>query len=172
MAARAHVASFGDMRKRFEIAAKRANDNEALTATVSCKIVLGRYRRVQEQFKKNDDADRKRTGVGRKLTQMNEMLSMMRWERDDLDAKRAAQTKAQREKEEVKDCIGRQAVEASMSRKKRKESEGSASDGENSDEPSAKKKRPVRAVALSGELAQFGAQLLGAEELRASADQE
>ena len=138
----------------------------AFEEKASWKSVQDRYRRLQEQFDKDDDADRGRSGVGGGVTEMEELLSMMREERDDLDAKKTAETKAEKEREKEKDHVGRQVVEAALSRKKRKTLDTDDSEEEREAEKSAKKKKGSFRQVLTGELAEFGAQLKKADECR------
>ena len=84
----------------------RCNANAVVVAPVTWKSVRDRYKRIQEQFDKADNANQKMPGVGGDVGEMDELLMEMRQKRDDIAAEKTADKDAQRQRDAEKERIG------------------------------------------------------------------
>ena len=82
-AAKVNVAIRGEVRTRFETAAKCANKSEIATAPVTWTGLQDRYLKVPALFDKRDVSMRARSEVEKDLTEIDELPSAMKEERDD-----------------------------------------------------------------------------------------
>ena len=113
-AANAHDAACGENGKRYGDAASNFNANLTVVQTVTWKSVRDRYKRVQEQFDKSDNANQRLSGVGGEIGEMEELLMGMREACDDLAVQKTAKKTAQQETDREKEMIGQALVEMSL----------------------------------------------------------
>lgn len=104
--AKAHIASFGETRKRFDQAAARANENPGLREKVAWKSVQDRFKRLQEVHTKRDRWNQRASGVGGEVGEMEEVLSSMRESKEDIKEKRYADRKEATRVEAEKERMG------------------------------------------------------------------
>jgi hypothetical protein len=69
-ASKAHSASFGSNREHFAVAAEPANANPAMQTSVSSKGIQDRYGKLQALFDRRDAAQRKMSGIGGKVVEL------------------------------------------------------------------------------------------------------
>ena len=141
-ASKAHIASFGTKRERFAVAAERANANPAMKTSVSSKSIQDRYVKLQTLFDRGDAAQRKMSGVGGEVGELEELLGEMQEARDDLETQQAAQRTAAKEREEAKERIGKELVVRALHRDCRNDEEGSS--GSEFEEKQPRKKKSKR----------------------------
>ena len=65
-----------------------------------------RYKRLQEKFDRNDNANQRISGVGGEVSEMEELLMAMREARDDLDMEKNAKNTAELELDRRKEAVG------------------------------------------------------------------
>ena len=116
-AVKAHVACRGEVRTRFETAAECANKSEILTAPVTWKGLQDRYLKVQALFDKRDVSMRVKSGVEEDMTEMDELLSAMKEERDDNTRAKEELKLTARNKKEKEDELGALVRERAMRRR-------------------------------------------------------
>lgn len=86
-ASNALVAVFGTTQKRFQIAARIANENPSMRSPVTWKAVQDHYKPLQELFYKNDNSNQRLYAVkGGPMGELDELLCMIREAREDQDA--------------------------------------------------------------------------------------
>lgn len=73
-AANANLAAFGESRQRFAKAAEKMNANAKVQQKVTCNIVRNRYKRMQEQFDREDSFHQRLSGVGAEIGGLDELL--------------------------------------------------------------------------------------------------
>jgi hypothetical protein len=122
-AAKAHIASFGTKRERLAAAAERANANPTMKTAVTSKSIQDRYVKLQKIYDRGDAAQRKMSGVGGDVGELDELLAGMQQDRDDLETNRAAERSAATEREEVKERIGKELVVRALNSDCRNEGE-------------------------------------------------
>lgn len=118
VAIKAHVASYGTVSRSFEEAPEKANANPGMKEPVTAKCAQDRYKRLRFLFDRSDNRDRNRSGVGGEIMKMDEILLMMREERDDLEETRRAQKKTVSELYDKKERVGRKSLSMTTSRRK------------------------------------------------------
>ena len=69
-----HVSAFGEARRRYQEAANNLNTTVSVAQNVTGKTVRDRYKRLQEKFDRNDNANQRMSGVGREVGEMEELL--------------------------------------------------------------------------------------------------
>lgn len=94
---------------------------------VAWEGVGDRYKRIQKTFDKRDNCERKISGIGGEVGEMDELLMDMRQARDDIFAQKACEKTAQRERHDEKDRIGKELV-ASDSKYKKEELQSASVD--------------------------------------------
>ena len=170
-ASSAHLAAFGETRATFGQAAAKVNENEAMKEKVTWKSVRDRYKKIQEKFDKRDNCERRISGSGGEVGEMDELLMEMKQARDDILAQKACEKTAQRERDDEKDQIGRELL-ASGSKHKEEESR-SASDDEKM--RSARKKVKTKGLRVDSSMdmaAAFSLNLRDADLARVELDRE
>ena len=141
-ASKVHIASFGTKRERFAVAAERANANPAMHINVTSMSIQDRYVKLQTLHDRGDAAQRKMSGVGGEVGELEELLGEMQEARDDLDTQQAAQRTAAKEREEAKEWIGEELVVRALHRDCRNDEEGSS--GSEFEEKQPRKKKSKR----------------------------
>jgi len=176
-AAEAHIAGFGETRKRFEKAAGLLGENPLFTTKISWKQVQDRYRRLQEQYNSHDNENQRLSGVGGgEMGELADLLMMMREARDDMDAKKTVDKETRKKDDEEKEEAGRRLVAASTSRRRsatESETINLEDDEDDLSSQSARKKRRTSTPAPPGsEMEAFGAQMKEAEIARVELEKE
>jgi hypothetical protein len=87
-ASKAHIASFGTKRERFAAAADRANSNPDMRTNVTSKSIQDRHVKLQALYERDDAAQRKMSGVGDEVGELEELLGSMQEARADLDTQK------------------------------------------------------------------------------------
>ena len=168
-AANAHVAAFGENGKRYGDAASNFNANPSVFQTVTWKSVRDRYKRLQEQFHKSDNANQRLSGVGGEVGEIEELLMEMREARDDLAVQKTAKKTAQQETDREKEIIGQALVEMSL---KRRASDNAREESIEEFPSSAKKTKRLKRMESGGEMELFGAHLRDADLARIELERE
>ena len=83
-ASKAHVASYGEIHKKFATAATKANLNKNLSVRVTAKSIQDRYKKIQDAFDRRDAKDRRLSGVGGEIGELGGLLSMMAEARNEI----------------------------------------------------------------------------------------
>ena len=125
-AVRAHLAEFGETKKRFAAAAERLRENVHFRdkTNVGWKTIQDRYKRLQDQYDKNDSDNQRLSGVGGgEMGELADLLMTLMEARDDLEAKKKTAKLAEERKEEVQERMGRLLMVAAQKRKSSKDSE-------------------------------------------------
>jgi hypothetical protein len=146
-ASKAHIASFGNKRDLFTVAAGRANANPAMNTTVTSKSIQDRYLKLQTFYDRGETAQRKMSGVGGEVGELEELLGAMQEARADLEMKQTAERSAAREREEQKERLGKELVARSLRRDGRSNEESSS--GSEVEEKRPRAKRSKRAAPQS-----------------------
>ena len=171
-AAKAHIAGCGDINNRFAQAASRANLNKKLSQKVTAKSIQDRYKKIQHGFDRRDAADRKLSGVGGEIGELDELLGMMAEGRNDVEKEKMAVKAAQEEKEAKKERVGRELVASSLIRKRGSSADEGYTEGDNDvDMGSAKKRRGRVHTLAENELKGFGNALKESDLARISFEQ-
>jgi len=97
-ACKAHIAPTGETRELFELTACKANATKKLSSSVTRKCLQDRFKRLQGRFDKDNLAQRRMSVIGGEVTEIEELLSLMREDRNGIAAKR----NAKREKKELR----------------------------------------------------------------------
>lgn len=170
-AARAHIAGFGETRRKFENVAANVNENPSMNQKVTWKSVQDRYKRLQADFDKSDKRNQMMSGVGGEVGELEELLMEMREARDDMDSKKGADRAAQKAADEEKERVGQELVAASL---KRKQADVEEIEVSTDDETPRKKRTSRRTVenAAEKDLGKFGKVLHDADLARISFERE
>jgi hypothetical protein len=172
-ASKAHIASFGTKRELFAVAAERANANPAMKTSVSSKSIQDRYVKLQTLFDRGDAAQRKMSGVGGEVGELEELLGEMQEARDDLETQQVAQRTAAREREEAKERIGKELVVRALRRDFRNDEEvSSGSDFEEKQPRKKKSKRNTTDNNITDDMKGFGECLREADLARVAVERE
>jgi hypothetical protein len=172
-ASKAHIASFGTKRELFAVAAERANANPAMKTSVSSKSIQDRYVKLQTLFDRGDAAQRKMSGVGGEVGELEELLCEMQEARDDLETQQVAQRTAAREREEAKERIGKELVVRALRRDFRNDEEvSSGSDFEEKQPRKKKSKRNTTDNNITDDMKGFGECLREADLARVAVERE
>jgi len=75
------------------------------------KSVLDRFKKIQDAFDKKDAAERRMSGVGGEVTEMEEILGMMAKMKDSSTKEQNAEKEEKRRQEVEKDKIGEELME-------------------------------------------------------------
>eukprot|EP00171_Calliarthron_tuberculosum_P017460 IDg17460t1 len=73
-AAKAHLAPFGDVLKRFATAAERANKNQNLKNKVTTKRLQDRFKKLMDVFEKKDASERMMSGISGQIGEVEDLL--------------------------------------------------------------------------------------------------
>ena len=155
-AAGAHLAAFGETRGKLQEAAGKVNENAAVHEKVSWKTVRDCYKHILDQLDKRDICERRMSGIGGEVGQLDELLMDMQQAREDLLATMTAEKTGQRERDEEKDRIGK-ALVASATKRNPTDS-GRNTEGEDGPTPKKAKSKSARA-APSMDMAAFSLNL-------------
>ena len=168
-AANAHVAAFGENCKRYVDAASNFNANLSVVQTVTWKSVRDRYKRLQEQFDKSNNANQRLSGVPGEIREMKELLIAMPEAHVDLSVQKTAKKTAQQETGLEKEIIGQALVEMSL---KRRSADDAREESAEEVPASAKNTKRVKRMESGGEMERFGAHLRDADLARIELERE
>lgn len=173
-ASKGHIAAFGSTRKRFAAAAQAVNDNTAMRTSVTWKSVQDRYKRLQEVFDREDNANKVLSGVsGGAMGELDELLMGMREARDDLDAHKKAEHMERRAMDEAKERAGLALVDAATTRRSEEDDEvAEVVDGTSASGSGRKKRRINLGFGDTGDIDQFGLHLKEADMERVALERE
>jgi hypothetical protein len=101
--------------------------------------------KLQTLFDRGDAAQRKMSGVGGEVGELEELLCEMKEPRDDLETQQVAQRTGARESEEAKECIGKELVVRALRRDFRNDEE--VSSGSDFEEKQPRKNKSKRNTA-------------------------
>jgi hypothetical protein len=87
-----------------------------MKTAVTSKSIQDRYVKLQKIYDRGDAAQRKMSGVGGDVGELDELLAGVQEARDDLQTNRAAERSAAREQEEAKERIGKELVVRALNR--------------------------------------------------------
>lgn len=114
-ACKAHIARNGETKDMFELAAVKANATKRLHCSISWKSLQDRYKRIQARFDRDDRTEQRMSGIGGEVSEMDEILAIMKEERDDLNVqrneKKDKEDKRMKEKERLGSVIRMRATE-------------------------------------------------------------
>ena len=174
-AANAHVAGYGEIQKSFAVATENANCNPSLSAKVTAKSLQDRYKKLLENFRRADAADRRMSGVGGEMCEMDELLGMMEEARNDVQEKQSALKLARERQDAEKERLGKELVSRSLARRKSDgvDIEAGESFCNDDEPPRTKRKLGKRGEKETiGELASFGESLRQADIARIDIERE
>ena len=147
----AHVPPYGKTTELFQMAANGANKNANFSVEVTWKSVHDRFHRLLDDFEKRDAKAQKMSGVSEDVGEAEELLSMMKEARDDVEEEKRKQRDALKRADEEKLQAGKQIVQMATSRgavrKRNNEPSGGAGAGnadEDEDAPVKKKRNAPR----------------------------
>ena len=95
-AAGGHLAAFGETRGKFKEAESKVSENAAMHENVSWKTVRDRYKRIQDQFDKRDSCERRMSGIGVEIGELDKLLTDMPQGREYLLGTKTAEKTVQR----------------------------------------------------------------------------
>jgi hypothetical protein len=147
-AAKAHVAPYGDIRARFEIAAARASENERMGAELNAKSVHDRYVKLQRAFDKKDKEAQRMSGIEEEVTELDEILAQLREERDDCENRKQNQKYREKQCNDIKEFLGAEIRDLALKRSGSRDTD-KLSSGESSH---AVKKRKTASDSLQGSI--------------------
>jgi hypothetical protein len=172
-ASKAHIASFGTKRERFAAAAERANANPEMRTNVTSKSIQYKYVKLQALYKRDDAAQRKMSGVGGEVGELEELLGTMQEARADLETQKTAERSAAREREEAKERIGKELVLKALRRDSQNDEEGSSGSDFELKQPRKKKsKRATTENDIENDMKGFGECLRDADLARVAVERE
>ena len=90
-AVRAHLAEYGETKRRFATVAKRVCENVYVVhmGSIGWKTVQDRYKRLQDQYDKNDSENQRLSGVGgEEMGELADLFMNLREARDDWDSRK------------------------------------------------------------------------------------
>lgn len=90
-AVRAHLAEYGETKKRFATVAERVGENAHFRGmeSIGWKTAQDRYKRLQDQYDKSDSENQRLSGVGGgEMGELADLLMTLREARDDWDAQK------------------------------------------------------------------------------------
>ena len=105
-AAKAHISPNGKTKERFEIVAVKATQTQKLSFELTWKSAQDRYKRLQARFDTQDRTEELMSGVGGEQGEMEELLSEMRYARQDLLSRKEERRTAALEREAEKERLG------------------------------------------------------------------
>eukprot|EP00171_Calliarthron_tuberculosum_P002886 IDg2886t1 len=76
-AAKAHLAPFGQVLKRYKDAADLANRNPQLSAKATAKRLQDRYKKLMYAFARTDRKEQQMSGIGGEVRELDELLGRM-----------------------------------------------------------------------------------------------
>ncbi|PXF48774.1 hypothetical protein BWQ96_01330 [Gracilariopsis chorda] len=99
------------------MASQKTNDNEAVTVKTSNKSMKNRYEKVQDIFDKKNAQERVISGVGSKVTEMDELFGAMVDAREVIQRDKSTEKNKKRLQESEKDRMGKKMGASSLVRK-------------------------------------------------------
>jgi hypothetical protein len=172
-ALKAHIASFVTKRERFAAAAERAHENPEMRTNVTSKSIQDRYVKLQALYERGDAAQRKMSGVGGGVGELEEILGSMQEARADLETQKTAERSASKERGEAKERIGKELVLKALRRDSRNDEEGSSGSDFELKQPRTKKsKRATTENNMVKDMKGFGEYLRDADLARVAVERE
>lgn len=176
-AAEAHLSSYGETRRRFNLVAEKLKDCPLFEQTPSWKQIQDRYKRLQDQYDSQDKDNLRLSGVGGgEMGELADLLMSMREARDDMLAQKDATKEEERKRETEKEIIGEHLMAAATSRRN---SVAVDKDNEDNDDldvlsnESSRKKRKLGRMenGLRNEMDAFGEHMKEADLARVELEQ-